>query len=58
VNARCAPAAGSDFVLDDYKTVGFNGGLALFDSKSLGHRKILICSMTILTRPADSPTIM
>jgi hypothetical protein len=41
VNARCAPAAGSDFVLDDYKTVGFNGGLALFDSKFLGHRKVV-----------------
>lgn len=41
VNARCAPAAGSDFVLDDYKTVGFNGGLALFDSKFLGHRKVI-----------------
>jgi hypothetical protein len=41
VSARCAPAAGSDFVLDDYKTVGFNGGLALFRSKFLGRRKIL-----------------
>jgi hypothetical protein len=32
-----APAAGSDFTLDDYKTVGFNGSLAKF----LGHRKVL-----------------
>lgn len=41
VSARCAPAAGSDFVLDDYKTVGFNGGLALFRSRDLGQRKLL-----------------
>jgi Protein of unknown function (DUF1329) len=41
VSARCAPAAGSDFVLDDYKTVGFNGGLALFNAKYLGTRKLL-----------------
>jgi hypothetical protein len=32
VTARCAPAAGSDLVLDDYFTPGFNGGLALFDA--------------------------
>ena len=41
VSARCAPAAGSDFVLDDYKTVGFNGGLALFNSQFLGRRKLV-----------------
>ncbi len=41
VSARCAPAAGSDFVLDDYKTVGFNGGLALFRARDLGQRKML-----------------
>ncbi|MBF6560780.1 MAG: DUF1329 domain-containing protein [Candidatus Binataceae bacterium] len=41
VSARCAPAAGSDFVLDDYKTVGFNGGLALFRARDLGVRKVL-----------------
>ncbi|HVC43828.1 MAG TPA: DUF1329 domain-containing protein [Candidatus Binataceae bacterium] len=41
VSARCAPAAGSDFVLDDYKTVGFNGGLALFRARDLGTRKVL-----------------
>lgn len=41
VSARCAPAAGSDFVLDDYKTVGFNGGLALFNANYLGRRKLV-----------------
>ena len=42
ISARCAPAAGSDLVLDDYFTPGFNGGLALFDATYLGHRKVLI----------------
>jgi hypothetical protein len=42
ISARCAPAAGSDLVLDDYFTPGFNGGLALFDATYLGHRKSLI----------------
>jgi len=42
VTARCAPAAGSDLVLDDYFTPGFNGGLALFDATYLGHRKLLV----------------
>jgi hypothetical protein len=42
VSARCAPAAGSDLVLDDYFAPGFNGGLALFDAIYLGHRKLLI----------------
>lgn len=41
VTARCAPVVGSDFVQDDYKTNGFNGGLALFDARFLGTRKIL-----------------
>ncbi|MGH8012209.1 MAG: DUF1329 domain-containing protein [Candidatus Binataceae bacterium] len=41
VSARCAPAAGSDLVLDDYKTTGFNGGLALFRANYLGHRRLL-----------------
>ncbi len=41
VTARCAPVVGSDYTHDDYKTVGFNGGLALFQAAFLGHRKIL-----------------
>jgi hypothetical protein len=42
VTARCAPAAGSDLVLDDYFTPGFNGGLALFDATYLGRRKLMV----------------
>jgi hypothetical protein len=42
VTARCAPAAGSDLVLDDYFTPGFNGGLARFDATYLGRRKLMV----------------
>jgi len=41
VNSRCTPVSGSDVVRDDYNSKGFNGGLALFDAKYLGTRKIL-----------------
>jgi hypothetical protein len=41
VAARCAPVAGSDYLQDDYKSIGFNGGIALFDAQFLGRRKIL-----------------
>jgi uncharacterized protein DUF1329 len=41
VAARCSPVLGTDFIQDDYKSVGFNGGIALFDAKFLAHRKIL-----------------
>ncbi len=41
VSARCAPVVGSDFVQDDYKTTGSNGGIAVFGAKYLGTRKIL-----------------
>jgi len=32
---------GTDYIQDDYKSVGFNGGIAMFDANFLGHRKIL-----------------
>ncbi|HJU09272.1 MAG TPA: DUF1329 domain-containing protein [Candidatus Binataceae bacterium] len=41
VTARCAPIQGSDYVQDDYKAIGFNGGLALFHAEYLGRRKVI-----------------
>lgn len=41
VTARCSPVLGTDYIQDDYKSVGFNGGIAMFDAKFLGRRKIL-----------------
>jgi hypothetical protein len=55
VTARCAPVAGSDFVQDDYNTKGFNGGLALFDSKYLGTRKILALANDYANVTGDFP---
>jgi len=55
VTARCAPVAGSDFVQDDYNTKGFNGGLALFDSKYLGARKTLALANDYANVTGDFP---
>jgi hypothetical protein len=54
-----APAAGSDFTLDDHKTVGFNGSPALFDAKFLGHRKCWPWStITAMTRKFPDDYVM
>jgi hypothetical protein len=55
VSARCAPVAGSDFVQDDYNTKGFNGGLALFNAKYLGARKILALANDYKNVTGDFP---
>jgi hypothetical protein len=39
--SRCSPVAGTDYLQDDYKSVGFNGGIANFDARFLEHRKII-----------------
>ena len=39
--AHCAPIAGTDYVEDDYRRIGFNGGLGAFDAEFLRHQKIL-----------------
>jgi Protein of unknown function (DUF1329) len=41
LTARCAPVLGTDYIQDDYKGIGFNGGIAMFDAKFLGRRKII-----------------
>jgi len=41
VTARCSPVLGTDYIEDDYKGNGFNGGIAMFDAKFLGRRKII-----------------
>jgi hypothetical protein len=39
--ARCSPISGTDYVEDDFKRVGFNGGLGSFNAQFLQHRQIL-----------------
>ena len=39
--AACSPVTGTDYAEDDFKRVGFNGGLGSFDAKFLEHRKII-----------------
>jgi hypothetical protein len=41
LSSRCSPMVGTDYVQDDFKRVGFNGGLGLFDAQFLEHRRIL-----------------
>jgi hypothetical protein len=39
--APCSPVVGTDYAEDDFKRVGFNGGLGSFDAQFLGHWRIL-----------------
>jgi Protein of unknown function (DUF1329) len=41
LRSRCSPVVGTDYVQDDFKRVGFNGGLGLFDAQFLRHQQIL-----------------
>ena len=41
LTSRCSPIVGTDYVQDDFKRVGFNGGLGMFDAHFLEHRQIL-----------------
>lgn len=41
LTSRCSPVVGTDYIQDDFKRVGFNGGLGLFDAKFLQHQQIL-----------------
>jgi Protein of unknown function (DUF1329) len=41
LTSRCSPVAGTDYVQDDFKRVGFNGGLGMFDAQFLQHQRIL-----------------
>jgi Protein of unknown function (DUF1329) len=39
--SRCSPVVGTDYVQDDFKRVGFNGGLGMFNAQFLQHQPIL-----------------
>jgi Protein of unknown function (DUF1329) len=41
LEARCTPVTGTDYVEDDYKREGFNGGIGAFGAQFLGHQQIL-----------------
>jgi hypothetical protein len=53
--ARCSPVVGTDYVQDDYKGVGFNGGIAIFDARFLEHRKILALTGKLEPLAGDFP---
>lgn len=53
--SRCSPVVGTDYVQDDYKSVGFNGGIAIFDARFLEHRKILALTGKFKPLAGDFP---
>ena len=54
--SRCSPVAGTDYLEDDYKSVGFNGGIGDFDARFLSHMKILALSGDYLPLGGDFPS--
>jgi Protein of unknown function (DUF1329) len=55
VPARCTEVVGTDYLQDDARNIGFNGGIALFDARFLGHRKILALTGNYAAMAGDFP---
>src|SRR5215472_3150712 len=55
VPARCTQVVGTDYLQDDARNIGFNGGIALFDARFLGHRKILALTGNYPALAGDFP---
>jgi Protein of unknown function (DUF1329) len=53
--ARCTQVVGTDYLQDDARNIGFNGGIALFDARFLGHRKILTLTGNYFAVAGDFP---
>ena len=53
--SRCSPVVGTDYVQDDFKRVGFNGGLGMFDAQFLEHRRILALTGNYLPLGGEFP---
>jgi hypothetical protein len=54
--SRCSPVAGTDYLEDDYKSVGFNGGIGDFDARFLSHMKIVALIGDYLPLGGDFPS--
>ncbi len=55
VPARCTQVVGTDYLQDDARNIGFNGGIALFDARFLGRRRILALSGEYAALAGDFP---
>ena len=55
LSARCSPVAETDLIQDDYRNVGFNGGIGMFDAQFLGHHKILALTGDYTALGGDFP---
>jgi hypothetical protein len=54
--SRCGNVAGTDFAQDDYRRVGFNGGIGLFGAQFLDHRQIIALTGDYAPLSGDFPT--
>jgi hypothetical protein len=54
--SRCSPVAGTDYLQDDYKSVGFNGGIANFDAQFLEHKRLLALTGNYRPLGGDFPS--
>jgi len=55
IPARCTQVTGTDYLQDDYKNNGFNGGISLFEAKFLGRRRILALTGNYPALAGDFP---
>jgi hypothetical protein len=53
--AACSPVTGTDYAQDDFKRVGFNGGLSSFNAQFLGHQRILALTGDYMPLGGDFP---
>jgi hypothetical protein len=53
--SRCGNVTGTDFAQDDYKRVGFNGGIGVFGAEFLGHQQILALTGDYTAAAGDFP---
>jgi uncharacterized protein DUF1329 len=53
--SRCSPVVGTDYVQDDYKSIGFNGGVSIFDARFIEHRKVLALTGKLEPLAGDFP---
>jgi Protein of unknown function (DUF1329) len=54
--AACSPVTGTDYAEDDFKRVGFNGGLGSFDATFLEHQQIIALTGNYAPLGGDFPS--
>ncbi|HJU12417.1 MAG TPA: DUF1329 domain-containing protein [Candidatus Binataceae bacterium] len=55
ITSRCSPVPGTDYIQDDLRGVGFNGGLGVFDARFIQHQQILTLTGDYMPLGGDFP---